>query len=339
MSSLILENYKSERAHLKRLTQLFQKNVGPIKIASPYVTDRTLIQETRQPIYLLSSLNVMDIVSGATCINAISWMIDNGVNCKILPNTPRLHSKTYIFGNTQAVISSANLTMNAVNSNIEAGVELDEREAKELAQWFDSLWDKGTVLSQGYLSELSEHASDLRKEFEKLRRKAQKRLPKQNSAIPKLVTADTVTELFETANNFFICNSNRRYTKKAIIGGYPVEEKMLNLGLATAWETFNYPEHMNRVVKGDAILMYAKSVGIIGVGVALSGCETLEASDSNRLQDGRTIEWRVPVKWLVWADEASAYPYKSPNKTFFDISKEKYIELRNDIKMHFVENV
>lgn len=339
MPSLILENYKSERAHLKRLTQLFQKSAGPIKITSPYVTDRTLIQETDQPIYLLSSLNILDIVSGATSIDAISWMISNGVDCRMVPDKPRLHSKIYIFGNVQAVISSANLTMNALNSNIEAGVELDGREVKALEQWFDLLWSEGTSISQDYLTQLSKHALDLRRDFEKLRKKAQKKLPAQISAKLKPATADSVSELFATANGFFICNSNRKHTEKTKTGGYAVEQKMLSQGLATAWETFNYPEHMNRVSKGDAILMYAKSVGIIGVGVALSECETLEDGDLDRLQESRATEWRVPVKWLAWTDEASAYPYKSPYKTFFDISNEKYLELRNGVETHFVENV
>lgn len=339
MPSLILENYRSERAHIKRLELLFQKSVGPIKITSPYVTDRTLIQKTGQPIYLLSSLNALDIISGATSIDAICWMISCGVEFKILPDKTRLHSKTYIFGKTQAVISSANLTINALCSNIEAGVELDEREAKVLEKWFDSLWNTGTSVSQEYLAQLSKDALDLRREFEKLRKKAYKKIPKQISATPKSDAADSVSELFRTAKGFFISNSNRRYTEKTKAGGYEVEQNMLSLGLATAWEKFNYPEHMNRVSKGDAILMYAKSVGIIGIGVALSECEKLASGDLGRLQEGKTTEWRVPVKWLAWTDEASAYPYKSPNKTFFDISNKKYIELRNGVEAHFVENM
>ena len=111
---------------------------------------------------------------------------------------------------------------------------------------------------------------------------------------------------------------------------------------AAAWETFAWPAHMQRVCKGDAVLMWAKGAGIVGVGRATAGCETLEAGDPGRVRSAAEHperEWRVPVEWLAWVADSEACPCdEMGNCSFKDVSKEDYRELRIRVRVHFVGN-
>lgn len=112
---------------------------------------------------------------------------------------------------------------------------------------------------------------------------------------------------------------------------------MHSCGFAAAWEDYKFPSHMKMVRKGDAILMFAKGVGIIAVGVALKTCETLQPGDNGRVSNYHNqIEWRVPTKWLAWVDEAAAYPYKARNFTFWNVTDNQYRNLRTGVERHFV---
>ena len=68
------------------------------------------------------------------------------------------------------------------------------------------------------------------------------------------------------------------------------------------------------------------------IGRATGTCETLHSNGGDRIQDGEP-EWRVPVKWLAeWRDDADAYPYKSRNFTFWNVTGPKYRDLRDGVK-------
>jgi hypothetical protein len=96
---------------------------------------------------------------------------------------------------------------------------------------------------------------------------------------------------------------------------------------------------MEQVERGAVIFMFAKGVGIIGIGRATAGCETLAASARRRLRNFRdeenTPEWRVPVKWLVWRPE-NAYQWPSPPQpTFWNVTVESYADFRKKLLRHF----
>jgi hypothetical protein len=106
----------------------------------------------------------------------------------------------------------------------------------------------------------------------------------------------------------FWCNTNRG----AEPGGNGLEERMFARGFAAAWTgfdhpngTFNYPDHMWRVRRGDMIFMYANGVGVIRVGRATeSEPDILPRHRHGRLRDfaseGKNKEeWRIPVKWIT----------------------------------------
>ena len=93
---------------------------------------------------------------------------------------------------------------------------------------------------------------------------------------------------------------------------------------------------MQKVERGNAIFMYAKRVGIIGIGQARASHKVLQPSDHGRLWKGGPPEWRVRVDWLAWKEhDADCFLWPSAYATFFDVSGEKYRSLRDDVRRHF----
>jgi hypothetical protein len=341
-SNLILEDGFSQRKHRPRLTDLLASTKGILRIASAYVTDRNLLIGAKDlQRRLLISLLPMDVASGATKIETLGALIKSGVNCRILSERPRLHAKVYIFGSSCAVITSANLTNSAFDSNIEVGVEVNVDQTNQLVFWFDSLWEKAVPLTLDYLSKLQKDILPLRKEFEKLKIRTRVKLQNAGGSEPIHKLTDTLLDLFGKANQYFVCNTDRRQGKRTVTNGYVLEEEMHNQGFAAAWESFKYPDHMTQVKSGDAIFMFAKGIGIIAVGVAKGRYEKLAINDPGRIRnfsdENNTTEWRVPVQWLDWKDESGAFQWKAPNRTFWNVTGNK--DFRDKVKNHFLCDV
>lgn len=338
MTNLILEHGTSDRRHRHRLSQLLSECADTVRISSPYVTERQFLTASRKhEVRLLTTLSPIDVALGATSIESINALLDLGVECRSLPPRPKLHAKVYIFGTSHAVVTSANFTTSALDSNIEAGIEITGDNTRALAAWFDSLWKAARPITTELLADLQRHTSKLRREFAKLKSKVKSKMPTSPTPKPKTELTDSLQQLFTTANRFFVCNTDRREGSRTATGGFLLEEEMHNRGFAAAWETYKFPAHMELVEEGNAVFMFAKAVGIIGVGVATGPCETLTVSQPGRLTYvHKTIEWRVPTRWLVWTDANGAYPWKSPNFTFWDVSESQYDDFRADVMSHFL---
>lgn len=334
-AQLILEVGDSDRAHRTRLASLIANSDGPIRVASAYVTDRDFFfacqdRERR----LLTSINPMDVASGATSIETLRALIESGVKIRIVNHSPRFHAKTYMFGSSASVVTSANLTKSAFESNVEVGVEIGAHQTGELIAWYDSLWKSAEDLAIDDLSDIHEQTKKLRKQYAQLKKLAKQKLAVKKSQAKQ---TDSIAALMDQAERFFLINTNRRYDYRTKTGGFGLEEMMHDRGLATAWSNFNYSKHMESVKKGDVILAFAKGIGIIGVGIAKSGHEVL-GTDDDRLRSTDEFhgdEWRVPTRWLAWTDEADAMPFSdAPNTTFLDVSSDKYAGLRKGVRAH-----
>jgi serine/threonine protein kinase len=148
------------------------------------------------------------------------------------------------------------------------------------------------------------------------------------------VTPESLRELLDKAPRFFICNTNRR-------GGPRIEGEMRHRRYAAVWEDFNHPAHMKRVCPGDAIFMWGKGAGVIGIGRAKATCEILEATAADRLRsaaEDNQREWRIPVEWLIWVDnDRDAYPCSMPNASFIDASGANYRDMRDGVRKHFLK--
>ena len=78
---------------------------------------------------------------------------------------------------------------------------------------------------------------------------------------------DDLRDLLDSPRTkFYFCNTDRK--NSIPLGSAELEREMHGRGCAAAWEVFYYPGHMQRVKRGDAIFMFAKGVGIVGIGRA-----------------------------------------------------------------------
>ena len=280
----------------------------------------------------------MDLASGATSIESLRALLDASVEVRKTPDHPRLHAKVFILGNATAVVTSANLTRNAFESNLEVGAVVDSFSAKQLLKWFDDLWEDAEKITVEDLASIREQTDKLRREYRKFKTAAKIKLSIKQKSSSKLPSS--LAKLLNNAKRSYLVNTNRRNDSRTQTGGYLLEERMMERGLAAVWDSFNYAAHINAVRRGDAIFAFAKRVGIIGVGVAEGECEVIEGDSEDRIRSVKEYdyaEWRVPTRWLAWVDnKADALPYKhAPNASFVDVSGENYDELRESIRQHF----
>jgi hypothetical protein len=322
--TLIAETESVERQHRNALQNLMNQTEGTVRIASAYVTDTRLLSGIKgRDVRLLTYISKMDIIVGASSLDSLTALIKAGVQCRYISKGPRLHAKVYLFDDQSAVVTSANLTRKALDENLEVGVHLSGVAATDLIGWFDTLWDEANVLDLAAIAKWLRDTEAERRAYSALRKRVEKQPALPTGLETKLLDG------FETGNRFFVCNTNRRWSPED-------EKRMHDRGYAAAWEQFNFPSHMGRVEQGHTIFMYAKGVGIIGIGRAKGPCQILEPGHPDRVTPGATPEWRVPTAWLAWKKNSGAYPWKSQNSTFFEVSGDRYKKLRGDIKKHFL---
>lgn len=333
------------RQHRQRLGGLFDDTQGTVRIASPYVTDRDLLLgEQGREIRLVTSLRLDDIASGATSLEVLDALVQSGVKCKVWSGGPRLHAKVYVFGTTSALVTSANLTRNALDSNLEVGIEVRDGNVKSLIGWFDALWEKAHPLDAAQLANVrqqcAELCAELRREHLEWKRKSRVELKFSRPSLVTQAPPSDLRELLQDARRLFVCNTNRARSPETATGGYALEEEMHRRCYATAWIPFKSERVMQQVKARSAILMFAKGVGIIGVGRAEAACERLAPHGRDRVGSCCTYkedapEWRVRVCWLAWPGEEGAFPYKGQNATFWDVSGGELVKLREDLRRHF----
>lgn len=326
----------SQRQHRQWLRKLLDTTTGRVRIASAYVTDHDLLFGVKdRTVQLLTSIVKMDIVSGATKVQCLRSLVKSGVQCSCLSGGPRLHAKVYIFGDQSAVVTSANLTTNALDSNIEAGVQVTGNAVQELITWFDAFWKKANPLDLPKLSKWEKQTAALRRDYADLRTKASTKPALPNEAMPSVRSPSKLLNLAVNAPRFFVCNTNRRHSPDG-----EDERLMRRSHYAVVWTDFKYRRHIERVSAGDAVFMFAKGVGIIGVGRARGRHQVLAPGDPARITTvySDQQEWRVPVDdWLAWAEnDEEAFGWKMPNASFLDVTKDAYRELREGVCKHFV---
>jgi hypothetical protein len=324
MMLTLIGTESAERQHRNKLRNLMKQTSGTVRIASAYVTDKHLLSGIKdRDVRLLTYISRMDIIAGAMSLNSLAALITSGVQCRYISKGPRLHAKVYLFDDQSAVVTSANLTQRALDKNLEVGVHLSGAAVTQLIGWFDMLWNKAEKMDLAILDKWLQETEQERTKYLALRKMAEKQPPLSTGSSTELL------DLFETGNRFFVCNTNRR-------NSHEDEKRMHEQGYAAAWEPFHFPKRMGEVEKGHAIFMYAKKVGIIGVGRAKGRCQILKPGDPDRIAPGSTPEWRVPTAWLAWKENSDAYLWKGQQGTFFELSGDLLKAASDDIKKHFL---
>ncbi|MEX1040894.1 MAG: phospholipase D family protein [Pirellulaceae bacterium] len=153
MDKLILDRLSATAVHRSQIGKIISQTNGTIRIVSPYVSESNLFTDLDgREILLLTSCDIPDFIRGSSDFEAVKRLASSGVKIKLHQHSSFLHAKVYIFGDHHAVISSANCTRNAMDSNIEAGIRVDEEDIKNLLDWFHELWNAAQDLTPEHLA-------------------------------------------------------------------------------------------------------------------------------------------------------------------------------------------
>jgi hypothetical protein len=103
---------------------LISSSKTAIKLCSPFIKGditNEIIEKTNNNCHLtvITNVNLMSLCKKASDISAISAILESGGD---VFNYQKLHAKIYIFDNTKAIITSANLTQSGLKRNYEYGV-------------------------------------------------------------------------------------------------------------------------------------------------------------------------------------------------------------------------
>jgi hypothetical protein len=121
------------------------RGIQNIQIISPFITYRVVneIMEgfSGDRVEIITRFNLNDFRSGVSNLQALKHLIERGASIQGIRN---LHSKVYIFGNSSAIIGSANLTSMAFYNNYEFGMRVsNELHVQECINYFNWLKERG----------------------------------------------------------------------------------------------------------------------------------------------------------------------------------------------------
>ena len=112
-----------------------------VRIVAPFIKrkalERLLINAPRK-LEVLTRFSLEDFSRGVSDIDALQRLLDAGASIR---GVRHLHAKLYLFGQSQAIITSANLTGAALDRNREFGVSSNDLAIVRACQdYFDGLW-------------------------------------------------------------------------------------------------------------------------------------------------------------------------------------------------------
>lgn len=114
-----------------------------LKIICPFIKSQAIscLLEFNPNIRVITRYKLEDFALGVSDIAALQILLRHGASIRGIRN---LHSKLYIFGQSRAIVTSANLTKAGLCSNPEFGIVTEETTAIDSCHaYFDKLWDLG----------------------------------------------------------------------------------------------------------------------------------------------------------------------------------------------------
>ena len=137
-------------------------------LSSPYIknTVATLFYEVLRSkqnlnlsIQILTRIRIQDLIDGASDLEAFEKLLQlgelEGVNAEIrcLSN---LHAKVYIFDQNSAIVTSSNLTLSGLKSNIEYGIEvMDPLAIQQMLDDMAAYWETAETLTTEMLEQVA----------------------------------------------------------------------------------------------------------------------------------------------------------------------------------------
>jgi len=146
----------------KELDAALQADSSIVRIICPFIKSKVVeclfCNRGLKKIQIITRFNLGDFSEFVSDISALHRLLKAGAEIRGIRN---LHAKLYLFGMGSAIITSANLTDAAFNSNHELGfVVSDSSVVKSCHKYFDNLWNKaGENLSKSRLKEFEAKVS------------------------------------------------------------------------------------------------------------------------------------------------------------------------------------
>lgn len=126
------------------LLNLVEQTEESLRITSPYIKSnpvKKMISAKGDDVSIecITSFKLMNFYRKSSDLEALNVILDNN---GIIRNHQPLHSKIYVFDNTQAIITSGNLTYGGLNSNYEYGILIrDENNVSNVIQDFYEIFN------------------------------------------------------------------------------------------------------------------------------------------------------------------------------------------------------
>lgn len=141
--------------HFERIMGLFDRATKSIKIISPFLTEsmaEKLCNAKARGIdcSFITRLYVQDLAHKANTADGLERMIDSGIAVYAVKG---LHTKLYLFDDTEAIVGSANFTYSGLNVNLELSLLLSEEERiADLNGYFSKLHEQIVASGDGIIS-------------------------------------------------------------------------------------------------------------------------------------------------------------------------------------------
>ena len=124
------------------LEQAAQADTGVLRIICPFIKkgalERLLTGPRSGGVQVVTRFSLSDFAEGVSDIAALRLLLEQGAEVRGVRN---LHAKLYLFGETQSIVTSANLTQAALSRNHEFGfVSADAAVAAQCRGYFEDMW-------------------------------------------------------------------------------------------------------------------------------------------------------------------------------------------------------
>lgn len=137
------------------LTDALHKDHSSVRLVCPFIkkgtVERLLAKSRPGTLHVITRFNLDDFAQGVSDLSALRVLMDRGAQIR---GVRHLHAKLYLFGDSQTVVTSANLTEAALLRNHEFGFVAEEAGiVARCRKYFDDLWIKaGPNLTTARLS-------------------------------------------------------------------------------------------------------------------------------------------------------------------------------------------
>lgn len=128
----------------RELTEGLSADDSELKIICPFIkygAIEPLLSGQPKSIRVITRFNLADFAEGVSDTLALRKLLDSGACVRGVRN---LNAKLYLFGTSRAILTSANLTVAALNRNHEFGMVAEDETVIAVCQaYFDDLWGRG----------------------------------------------------------------------------------------------------------------------------------------------------------------------------------------------------